>query len=272
MSFATYASQYFTRQNQASSSLSNSQPLFYSFTTEGSRHGGHLSDIQDDIELDDEDDPHLGGGSDFLLRQHAHIDDEDDPYLRLDEEEQAFDPAVRRDSAQIPLIASEERGSGPRQGWLSHHAAAQSTRAPPSPPSETSSESETPPADMFLAETRGPRVPRAVPQQTPLTESLLPRDGVSRPKDAFNLPDPRQYARNRLVRKDSQWTAAWLASVTACVIGSFIILFTTTVPTSVPKNASIPYTTLLHTIPLLTILTLISAVVSYAHIVLLVSH
>lgn len=230
-----------------------------------------MSNIQDDIELDDEDDPHIGGGSDFLLRQHGDMNDEDDPYLRLDDEEHPLDSANHHDSTQIPLTASKERRLEPRQGWLSHHGAVQSMHAPPSPPSETSSESETPPNDMFLDETRGPRVPRAIPQQTLLTESLLPRDGVSRPKDSFNLPDPRQYARNRLVRKDSQWTAAWLASVTACVVGSFIIIFTTSVPKSVPKNASIPYTTLLHTVPLLTILTFISAVVSYAHILLLVS-
>jgi hypothetical protein len=76
-SFTAYASQFLTRQ-QDSSSLSSSQPLFYSFSTdEGSRAGNiHASD------LDDTDDPHLRASeASRAPRRHEydyHAEDEDD--------------------------------------------------------------------------------------------------------------------------------------------------------------------------------------------------
>lgn len=215
--------------------------------------------------MDDEDDPHLGRGSTFTNRSTGDIHDEDDPYLRLDEEEIVLDHAKRFDSDHRPFIAAEEGKSGRQGGWLSH----QSTKVSPSPPSDTSSDSGNHPADISLAGLSVGRPTPNVHHQAPLTESLLPRNGVARSVDAFNLPDPRSFPRKRMTRKDSHWTAAWLGSVTACFVGSFIILFTTSVPKSVPNNAVLPYTTLLHTIPLLTVLTLVSSIVSYFHILLL---
>ncbi|KAL1743701.1 hypothetical protein HDZ31DRAFT_40347 [Schizophyllum fasciatum] len=87
-SFAAYASQFLTRQPQQAS-IASSQPLFFSFTTDG---GG---------ELDDMDDPHLRGAGSSTRHDRSgdaarysrtedpiSDDDEDDegPYLRLDEE------------------------------------------------------------------------------------------------------------------------------------------------------------------------------------------
>ncbi|KAL1714376.1 hypothetical protein EV715DRAFT_209679 [Schizophyllum commune] len=87
-SFAAYASQFLTRQPQQAS-MASSQPLFFSFTTDG---GG---------ELDDLDDPHLRGAGSSTRHdrsgeagRHSRIEDpvsdededDDGPYLRLDEE------------------------------------------------------------------------------------------------------------------------------------------------------------------------------------------
>ena len=87
-SFAAFASQYLNRQQQEASSLSSSQPLFFSFTTdEGSRAGyNHSGD------LDDADDPHLRGSEASRGTRQGdydrHDEDPEDPYLRLDEEDQ----------------------------------------------------------------------------------------------------------------------------------------------------------------------------------------
>ena len=88
-SFAAYASQFLNRQQTGASSLSSSQPLFYSFSTDNGSHAG--SPHQPD--LDDLDDPHLRSSnvSRSALRSGRDVpEDEEDPYLRLDEE----DPGV----------------------------------------------------------------------------------------------------------------------------------------------------------------------------------
>ncbi|KAL5490248.1 hypothetical protein ACEPAI_5081 [Sanghuangporus weigelae] len=260
-SFTAYASQFLNRQQRPVSALSTSQPLFYSFTTDDGSRVGDLSDT----DLDDNDDPHLGRSSDYLSQQrHLPLVDDDDPYLRLDDESS---PLTR--TARVPPDnqhtgnARRDASSRPVQGWLSHQAP-HSNRVSSSSQSETSSESGVPPAE-FLTQITRPDAPGY--HENPLTESLLPRDGVARPVDVFSLPDPRAHSRGRVIHRDYHWMAVWLASVTACAIGSFIILFTT----SAPKGSPIvnPYTTLLHTVPLLAILTFISAAVSYAHIMLL---
>lgn len=272
-SFAAYASQFLNRQQQPSSSTLTSQPLFYSFTTDNGSRTGDLSDSDiPDTMLDDDADPHLGRSTELTSRlSEGPLDedrDDDDPYLRLDEDEQPSTSITRFESDTIPLIASERETISPpresRQGWLAHQAPV-SHRVSPNPPSDFSSESTgTPPA----AHARPSRpVPRVV-QPNQLTESLLPRDGVTRPVDVFTLPDPRAFSRGRAILKDSRWIAAWLGSVTACVVGSFIILFTTSVSKET-HGVTLPYTTLLHTIPLVSILTVISAAVSFAHILLL---
>ncbi|KAL1678671.1 hypothetical protein EV122DRAFT_211624 [Schizophyllum commune] len=103
-SFAAYASQFLTRQPQQAS-MASSQPLFFSFTTDG---GG---------ELDDLDDPHLRGAGSSTRHdrsgeagRHSRIEDpvsdededDDGPYLRLDEETK---PA----GVRAPLIAQSRR-------------------------------------------------------------------------------------------------------------------------------------------------------------------
>lgn len=275
-SFAAYASQFLNRQQTLSSS-SASQPLFYSFTTDDGSRSGDPSRAHD-LDIDDDDDPHLRfSGTSIGLMSRDFVQsasrDEDDPYLRLDdvdeqdEDGQQLSYTHAHGADSIPLIASE-RGEGSTQGWLAHQVPSSIPRSPPSPPSDTSSDSGVPPT-YLLNEGQVPPPP-TTRSYAPLTESLLPRDGQSRPIDVFSLPDPRRHSQRRVVHKDSIWTAVWLSSVCACTLGSFIILFTTHLPREkLPIGTSIPYTTLLHTIPLLTILTFLAAIVSYAHIFLL---
>lgn len=257
-SFAAYASQYLNSQHNAPSTLSDSShPMFFSFITDddGSRHAAHNTDV------DDLDDPHLRDS-------HPNLEtvDDHDPYLRLDEEQD-----YRQSS---PLIArSPSPGSPP--GWLAHLA--RSPRKSPSP-MRSSSDDSSPPPDLLVA--HNPTARNMVPAQTPvpppprtghslsLTDSLLPRDGFNRPIDVFSLPDPRHTLRKRRKYHDSIWISLWLAFVTICVLFSVILLFTTRRPKEVP-SVMLPYTVLLRTVPMLVILTLLSAATAYVHVYLL---
>jgi hypothetical protein len=178
---------------------------------------------------------------------------------------------------RAPFIPSDDASSvssSRHGGWLAHLASSPFRHSrPPSPSrSTTSSDSEPPPDLVFPAgsQTRVLRPPPPSSQQPvslSLTESLLPRDGLARPIDVFNLPDPRHTPRNRRRYNDSVWTALWLAGVSLCYVFSVILLF---LPHKASKpGAKLPYTTLLHTVPMLTILTVLSAIVAYAHIFLL---
>ena len=127
-SFAAYASQFLNRQQTGASSLSSSQPLFYSFSTDNGSHAGNAHEP----DLDDLDDPHLhasGMSRTTVRREHRPLqhEDEEDPYLRLDEDE----PGVsRQQAASIPLLGVSEGDGG--KGWLAH---ASPLRSPsPSPP------------------------------------------------------------------------------------------------------------------------------------------
>jgi membrane-associated HD superfamily phosphohydrolase len=97
---------------------------------------------------------------------------------------------------------------------------------------------------------------------------LLPRDGHNRPVDVFSLPDPRHVRRGRWKYNDSIWTAIWCTGVTLVFLLSIILLFRTHKPAKQPK-VTLPYTTFLHTVPMITILTFASAAVAYTHILLL---
>ncbi|CDO73673.1 hypothetical protein BN946_scf185014.g143 [Trametes cinnabarina] len=283
-SFAAYASQFLNRQHSAgASTLSSSQPLFYSFSTENGSHAGNPHDPH----LDDLDDPHLHASAmsrttvDTERRsdspyhrtpQHQEEDDEeDDPYLRLD----ADDPRLpRQQAASIPLLGVSDADGG--KGWLAH---ASPLRSPSPSPSNSSADSANPPPDIFHPTSPSPHRPRHPQHSQPhppppprtslslsLTESLLPRDGRTRPLDVFSLPDPRHVPRNRRKFNDSSWTTVWLAGVSICLLASVLVLFLTDAP---PSRRKTPYFTLLHTVPLLTILTFLSAVVCYVHILLL---
>lgn len=273
-SFAAYASQFLNRQQTGASSLSSSQPLFYSFSTDNGSHSGN----DHDADLDDLDDPHLraSNASRATVQRGRDLpEDEEDPYLRLDEE----DPRVSRQQAQsIPLLGVSEADGG--KGWLAH---ASPLRSPSPSPSNSSDDSGGPPPDILHPRslsphhTRPPQPPSYQPAPPPqtavslsLTESLLPRDGRTRPVDVFSLPDPRYVPRNRRKFNDSIWTTAWCAGVSICLVSSILALFLTKAPSkSPPKSSPRSYTTLLHTVPLLTILTFVSAVVCYIHVFLL---
>ncbi|GBE81833.1 hypothetical protein SCP_0402060 [Sparassis crispa] len=249
-SFAAYASQYLNRQQTSAS-----------------------SNI-DEADLDDLDDPHLhaAGMSRTTTRrddsEHGADDNSDDPYLRLDEE----DPGVPRHQAHsIPLLQASEGDSA--KGWLAHASPLRS----PSPSPSSSLDSRSPPPDILSPTFRPPIHADPQPQPPPpprtavslsLTESLLPRDGHTRPLDVFSLPDPRYVSRRRRKYNDYIWTAVWCAGLSTCLFFSILILFVTRKPTT-PPRASLPYMTLLHTVPLLTILIFLSAIVAYLHVFLL---
>ncbi|KAG6864417.1 hypothetical protein C0991_009647 [Blastosporella zonata] len=284
-SFAAYASQFLTRQQNVSSSLASSQPMFFSFTTEGGSRAGY----NPDTDLDDLDDPHLRDieASGATSRRQGGADDDDDPYLRLDEDERTGRSEYNSrnyNPQSIPLIASENGSLSPGdspKGWLAHlaspmmrHSRSRSRSRSPSPAPSDSTDSEPPP-DIYGAEAirvlPTPPLPPPTTSREPvslsLTESLLPRDGRSRPLDVFSLPDPRHTPRGRRKYNDPIWTAVWCAGVSFCVLFSVILLFVTRKPAKPPR--SLPYTTLLHTVPMLTILTFFSAFAAYAHIFLL---
>ena len=270
-SFAAYASQFLTRQQSGgASSLSSSQPLFYSFTTDNGSHAGNGHET----DLDDLDDPHLRGDSaqysrytirESIDEEMAQVED-DDPYLRLDEDEPG---TSRHHSTTLPLLGVSEGDAS--KGWLAH---ASPLRSPSPPLSESSVESHGPPPDIFSTASLQPPSHRPPPPPPPraeptlsLTESLLPRDGRTRPLDVFSLPDPRYVPRGRRKFNDSRWTAVWCAGISICYLSSILILILVRMPKYSVRL--LPYTTLLRTVPMLTILIVLSALVSYAHIFLL---
>ncbi|KAG9318903.1 plasma-membrane choline transporter-domain-containing protein [Chiua virens] len=277
-SFAQYASQFLLQQQNPESSLSSSQPLFYSFTTdEGSRAGNGYNS-----ELDDLDDPHLRSGGMSSRGDHrsrVHDIEEEDPYLRLDEQD--MPPGASHHASQsIPLMASDyaqaESQDYPK-GWLAHQASPpRRLRASSPSPSRSSLESPGPipgpshrPVQPSLhLQSPPPPPPRArEPVSLSLTDSLLPRDGATRPIDIFSLPDPRHLSRTRRKFNDSHWTILWCTGVAICFFFSVLLVFIARRPKKI--KGPFPYLTLLHTVPLLTILTFVSAAVAYAHIMLL---
>ncbi|KAF9446408.1 hypothetical protein P691DRAFT_783756 [Macrolepiota fuliginosa MF-IS2] len=270
----TYASQYLNRHNRDEAALSSSQPMFFSFTTDNESRAGH------DTDLDDLDDPHIGESEVSRAGQHRQDEDED-PYLRLDEDEHTpaggFD-SRRNHTQRTPLIRSDDSSvaSSHHGGWLAHLASSPFRRSRSRSPSRSSASSDSgPPLDVFIPAGRQfhPQHPPSPPSTSrqpvslSLTESLLPRDGHARPIDVFNLPDPRHTPRNRRKYNDSTWTALWLTGVSLCVFFSILLLFLAHKPSKVTKH--LPYTTLLHTVPILTVLTILSALVAYSHIFLL---
>jgi hypothetical protein len=262
-SFAAYASQYLNRQPQTgAATLSNSHPMFFSFSTEdGSRHAL-------DTDLDDFDDPHLrdSRASTALHQSRPPNDEDEDPYLRLDEDEHL---SSRQQQQAAPLITRDDNesvSSGSPKGWLAHLAASPSIHRPRIPSPAPSLSDSDPPPDLYAP---GPSNQPQQPQSLSLTESLLPRDGRARPMDVFSLPDPRHTPRGRRRYNDSIWTSLWLSGVSICVLFSIIILFAAHQPDKKVPRTIIPYFTLLHTVPLLTILTFVSAAVAYVHIFLL---
>jgi hypothetical protein len=270
-SFATYASQFLNRQRSPNGAAPSSpdQPLFFSFSTEdGSQHGsGHLH-RENRRDLDDGGDPHLRSSDDTAgLTSMADTRNEmpydnDDPYLRLDE----GDPGSLYPETFPPILGSSRAPSEQSRGWLAHQPTQLRS------PSPSSSELDDGPIVLPPSKARQALTPSPPPPPPPislsLTQSLLPRDGYTRPIDLFSLPDPRYISsRSRQKFHDPIWTSIWLTGLSTCVLSSLLSLFLTRKPSDAPRT--FPYTTFLHTIPLLVILTFTSAAVSYAHILLL---
>jgi hypothetical protein len=272
-SFATYASQFLNRQRSpgGAASLTSEQPLFFSFSTDdGSPHNSGHTRRGNDSDLDDGGDPHLrtsentAGLTTMANTRNDFPDDGDDPYLRLDEVDPGSHyPAASAASARL-LGSSHAEES---RGWLAHQPT--QLRSPSPVSSELDDSPPLPPSTARAAFTPSPPLPPP-PLSLSLTQSLLPRDGQSRPIDLFSLPDPRHMsARSRRKFHDPIWTSVWLAGSSICVLSSFLTLFLTHKPSPSTTPRSFPYTTFLHTVPLLVILTFSSAAASYAHILLL---
>lgn len=198
-SFSQYASRFLNNRTLADSSQA-SLPLFYSFheSEEGeSLPASRLAQQEtalsrDDLELDEHGEPRLRGDEEL-----------EDPYLRLDEEEDNNDTNTIL-KASLPLIGSIEPST--QGGWLAHQI---------SPlPSRTPTPSTSPPTP-----------PAATTTHLALTESLLPRDSVSR--SAFFLPEP---GRTPLFKyNDTNWTILWCTAFTICCIASVFSFFVTSV-------------------------------------------
>ena len=275
-SFATYASQFLNRQRSPGGAASSSpdQPLFFSFSTQdGSQHSsGHLR-RESHSDLDDGGDPHLRSSDDTAgltsmadTRREMPFDS-DDPYLRLDEVDQgSLYPATspsRLGSSSRALAPSEQS-----RGWLAHQPMQLGSPSPSS--SELDDGPLIPPSSKARPAFTNTPPPPPPPLSLSLTQSLLPRDGHTRPIDLFSLPDPRYISsRSRQRFHDPIWTSIWLTGLSICILSSLLSLFLTRKPSDAPRSSPLPYTTFLHTIPLLVILTFTSAAVSYAHILLL---
>ncbi len=269
-SFATYASQFLNRQRSPGGAAPSSpdQPLFFSFSTDdGSQpSSGHLR-REHRSDLDDGGDPHLRSSDDTAgLTSIANTRKEmpydiDDPYLRLDE----VDPGSLYPGTSSPNLGSSRAPSEQSRGWLAHQP--MQLRSP-SPSSLELDDGPLIPSPPKARPAFTPSPPPPPPLSLSLTQSLLPRDGYTRPIDLFSLPDPRYISsRSRQKFHDPIWTSIWLTGVSICVLSSLLSLFLTHKPSDAPRT--FPYTTFLHTIPLLVILTFTSAAVSYAHILLL---
>ncbi|KAB5591491.1 hypothetical protein CTheo_5048 [Ceratobasidium theobromae] len=227
-----------------------------------------------------------------------HLDVEN-PYL--DEQDLDMDNMMPPDS--IPLIASPPRSPSPKRnrppaaGWLAHlshsgHPGPSKPKAAMSPMRNSSSDDSGDDTDssadlpLFPASPSPPPRQQIVPppprtQRDPvileptrthieLTESLLPRDGIER--SIFSLPDPARTPYRKY--NDPLWTALWCSSLLFSFVGSIVIIFFTNshpVPTiPIPGRKLItPFSTMTHTIPLLTLVVFFSAVLGYLYLILL---
>ncbi|KIJ23953.1 hypothetical protein M422DRAFT_275371 [Sphaerobolus stellatus SS14] len=236
-SFSQYASRFLNNRVAPGSSLASSQPLFYSFqdSEDGEASTERLKvsiQSRDELEHDEHGEPRLRGDEDL-----------DDPYLRLDEDD---DQGTLKDSA--PLMTSEVPGR--QGGWLAHQTSPLPSRSPtPTPPSSP---------ELPIVSPRERVDPQ--PARSTLTESLLPRDGISR--SVFSLPDPGRVPRHKY--NDSSWTILWCTGLSICGLAFLLSLF---LIKDVP--GSTPYATLTRTVPLLTFLTVLCAGLSYIYIALL---
>ncbi|KAJ7512663.1 hypothetical protein B0H11DRAFT_3010 [Mycena galericulata] len=254
MSFANYASQFITRPQASSStadpssSRSGSQPLFFSFTTD-----------EASVHIDDEADPHFQKYDSAELQREG--EDEEDPYLRLDDEDNQGE--YSRNQNQYPDM-EEEAGEG--VGWLAHQRSP-SPAYTLSPPQVHKAMPSNPWSHSSPSNHSSPVPPPPQPQSLSLalSQSLLPRTGPD--AHAFHLPAPHsQSSRGRTGRRKPQpnarAAAAFLFMYTILCVLSLLSLV-------LPSATERPPPAILHTIPLVTFLTILSALLSYIHLALL---
>ncbi|CAE7076398.1 unnamed protein product [Rhizoctonia solani] len=229
-------------------------------------------------------------------------DDVENPYLEEEEMDNIDD--MMPDS--IPLIASPPRSPSPKRhkpaaaGWLAHLSqsahpgssrSARAAMSPPDPHFDSSEDEESEGSDSSEDLPLFPSHSQSYPQTTPpppptrrdeinleqshdhfdLTDSLLPRDGVERP--IFSLQDPARTPFRKY--NDPLWTALWCTGILGSLVGSIVIIFFTNshprpdkMPTSGHKPTT-PFSTLTHTIPLLTLVVVLSSVFGYLYLILL---
>ncbi|KAJ1307971.1 hypothetical protein OPQ81_002048 [Rhizoctonia solani] len=231
----------------------------------------------------------------------------ENPYLEEDELDH-IDDMMPTDSipliASPPRSPSPKRNKPAAAGWLAHLSQsahpgssrhARAAMSPPDPHFDSSSDEESAEGSDSSEEMAlfppSPVVTQSYPHATPpppptrrdeidlepsrthidLTESLLRRDGVERP--VFVLQDPARTPFHKY--NDPVWTALWCTSILFSVIGSIVIIFFTNshpkpdkMPTSGHKPTT-PFSTLTHTIPLLTLVVVLSSIFGYLYLILL---
>ncbi|KAF9505846.1 hypothetical protein BS47DRAFT_488477 [Hydnum rufescens UP504] len=216
------------------------------------------------------------GHHDYVPSERPEDDDSDDPYLAGFPQD--MDSLPMMDSGMVDSSRSVQPSPPKKrrqsQGWLTHVSVSQPPISRPHSevssrsPSPSNSSSSVPPSYLTTPLPPPPVTQTRTTTSVQLTESLLPRDGISR--SLFYLPDPdRPVGRSKY--NDSPWMTAWLTAVSFCAVGSLLILFVTNSspkPTTGIPMTPIPYSTLTHTIPLLTTLTLTSAGLSYGYLIL----
>ncbi|KAJ7927522.1 hypothetical protein B0H13DRAFT_1970740 [Mycena leptocephala] len=251
MSFANYASQFITRgqasssAHPSSSSRSGTQPLFFSFTTD-----------EESVQLDDADDPHFHK---YNSSGQLDAEDEDDPYLRLDDD----GPEVSAHSYPDMDGHGDRDTEGDGVGWLAH----QRSPSPPYTPSPPQVPRAISPNPRAYSNNTSP-TPQPQSLSLALSQSLLPRTGAD--VHAFHLPSPHSLSsRGRSGRRKPQpnayAAAGFLFTYTLLCVLSLLSL----VLPSGNSPADRPPPALLHTVPLVTFLTFLSALLAYAHLALL---
>lgn len=215
--------------------MTTNEPLFYSMA-----EGSHEGDDHDD------EDPHL--------RRSRGAGHEYDPFNLED-----IPDDEREDGAGLEASLGDAQDSLPlllQSNWRQAHKQPQRQAKSPSPESSPSSSNDSLPMGLDMFEDDRP-----APRPT-LTQSLLPRNPDA--PFVFNLPVPGRIPRRKY--NDAGWANLWYASMAICAIGFILTLFLTN-PTYSPS--SLLYSTLTHTIPLITLFTIISAFTSYLIIALL---
>ncbi|KAJ7741406.1 hypothetical protein DFH07DRAFT_1063977 [Mycena maculata] len=254
MSFSTYASQFLSRPkaDPSASSTSGTQPLFFSFTTD-----------EASVQLDDAADPHFQKYDSAELQREG--EDEEDPYLRLDDEDEQGDSRGEHGRNEYPEMDSEAEGEG--VGWLAHQRSPSPayTLSPPQPSRVISPNPRSHTSHNTNPMPPPPSTPPAQSLSLALSESLLPRTGAE--VHAFHLPAPHSLAsRGRSGRRKPQpnprAAAAFLFTYSILCVLSFLSLV---LPNATERSPP----AILHTIPLVIFLTILSALLSYMHLALL---